>query len=653
MKIRNLLKISCVVGLVTWFSSCDYLNVDKYFYDQVSLDTIFAQKRYLEEYLWGAAKFLPNEANLYSSSFGPYMEAVDETQMSWKKEEHGGVFLTSDEITPFSSYYNYWGSYYKGIRKANMILTRIDECRDLETLERREILGMTYFLRGYLYYFLLIQYGPVPILPDTPLEVDESLDNLSFERNTYDECVDYICENMKMAFDYLEETRPSSDFFKPTKYAAMALISRIRLYQASSWYNGNSFYSSWKTSDGRNFISQQYDENKWALSAYASHKIIESGRFNLHTVASFDNTPVNPNASQAEFPNGVGGIDPLHSYADMFNGEALAVKNPEIIYPASSFPEVNIKIAFPIALGGWNGLGVTQELVDAYYMADGSDYVQTNDFYEPIGGDKTFSGEDEQIYTLKGTAPKMYDQREARFYATIGFCECLWPGLSLTTGADASARRNFVATYYSNGNCAPESANPEDYNLTGYTCKKYIHPTDNFWGQGKRKDGKVYPAMRYGEILLNYVEALNELKESHPIEEGDGSTVVISRDAEKIRTYFNMIRYRAGLPGITEAQAADPNEVRRLVRRERQIELAHEGFRYHDIRRWGILEETMGRPCHGCDVTKKSSERRLFFQPVTITHKYAKRVYSPKMYFWPIKQSTLDQNPKLVQNPLW
>lgn len=651
MKIWKILKMSIVVGMISWCSSCEYLNVDKYFYDQVSLDTIFAQKRYLEQYLWGAAAYLPNEGNLYSGSYGPYMTATDETQMSWKKAEYGGVYLMADEITPFSNVYNQWGSYYKGIRKANMILTRIDECKDLDLIDKREILGLTYFLRGYLYFFLVQQYGPVPILPDAPLSVDGTLEELSYERNTYDECVDYICENMTNAYNYLEETRPSSDFYKPTKYAAMAIISRIRLYQASPWYNGNTFYSSWTTSDGRNFISQSYDERKWALSAAASAKIIESGKYQLHTVAAFDNTPVDPAAPQGDFPDGVGGIDPYHSYADMFNGEALAVKNPEIIYPAS-MSESNYRIAFPLDMSGWNGLGVTQELVDAYYMADGTDYRQTDDFADQIGADKVFSGEDDQAYTLKGSAPKMYDNREARFYATIGFCEGFWPGTSLTTG-DYQNRTNYVAEYYSNGNCAPRNDNPEDYNLTGYTCKKYINPIDNFYNGGSRKSGKVFPAMRYAETLLNYVEALNELTTTHTFSEADGTTMTVSREPEKIMKYFNMIRFRAGLPGMTAAEAADPDMVRRLVHRERQIELAHEGYRYHDIRRWGILDQTMSKPCRGCDVSKKKSERKLFFQPITLTHKYAKRVYSPKMYFWPIKRSILDQNPKLVQNPLW
>ncbi|UVV53435.1 hypothetical protein NXY15_01210 [Bacteroides thetaiotaomicron] len=68
----------------------------------------------------------------------------------------------------------------------------------------------------------------------------------------------------------------------------------------------------------------------------------------------------------------------------MFNGEALAVKNPELIY-ATPLNNNIISIAFPLKLGGWNGLGITQKLIDAYYMKDGEDYVQQPDYYEEAG----------------------------------------------------------------------------------------------------------------------------------------------------------------------------------------------------------------------------------------------------------------------------
>lgn len=630
-------------------TSCNYLEVDEYFNDLTPLDSIFARQAYLERYVWGTAGLMPNQGNLFANSYGPYMTAVDEVLMSWQKAEYAGTFLYADKVTQNSTYYNMWGQYYKGIRKCNTIFTRIDECKDLKGLDRREIMGLTHFMRASFYFYLLELYGPVVILPEVPLSVDADVDDLSFERNTYDECVEYICKDLEEAYELLDPTRPTTQFERPTKYAAAALMSRVRLYQASKWYNGNPFYTDWKTSDGRNMISQQYDPVKWAKSAAASKRIIDCGLYALHTVFSDENTQVCPQASQANFPDGVGGIDPFHSYADMFNGEALAVKNPELIY-ATGLARNVVQIAFPLKMGGWNGLGVTQKLVDAYYMNDGSDYVQQNDYYEQAGNVPTIA----TGYELRPTVAKMYLNREPRFYASIGFCECLWPGTSLT-GNEVGNRTNLVAGYYVNGSFAKEAANPEDYNLTGYTLKKYIHPEDNcFNGTGSTVKAKMFPIFRYAETLLNYVEALNELKgEPEYTEEADSKTYSIIYNPEEIMYYFNMIRYRAGLPGITLAQAGDQATMRALIRRERMIEFACEGRRYHDLRRWGIAKEEENKPVQGMDVTKKDTERDQFYTVTNIMHKYALRNFEDRMYFYPIPRSVLDKNVKLKQNPGW
>ena len=648
-KLKKSIAIICTaLGIIPFMlTSCNYLAVDEYFNDLTPLDSIFARQDYLERYVWGTAGLMPAQGNMFGSSFGPYETAVDEVLLSWQKGEYGGTYLYADQVTPSSGYYNMWGQYYKGIRKCNTIFARIDECKDLKGLDRREIMGLTYFMRASFYYYLLELYGPVVILPEYPLSVDSDIDDLSFERNTYDECVDYICKDLELAYQLLDTTRPTTLFERPTKYAAVALISRIRLYQASPWYNGNTFYANWKTQDGRNFIAQTKDLSKWAKSAAASKRVIESGQYSLYTVPSDEKTQVCASASQLQFPDGVGGIDPFHSYADMFNGDALAVKNPELIYATPLNNQV-LTISFPLTMGGWNGLGITQKLVDAYYMNDGTDYVQKNDYYEKASSLPTIA----TGYQLQPDVAKMYLNREPRFYASIGFCECLWPGTSYT-GVDVATRTNFTATYYVNGTCAKQAANPEDYNLTGYTLKKYTHPEDNPFSGGRIK-AKMYPIFRYAEILLNYAEAINEIQgEPEYTEEIEGRTYSVRYSPEDIQKYFNMIRFRAGLPGITLSEASAQETMRKLIKRERMIEFACEGRRYHDLRRWGIAKEEENKPVQGMDVTKKSSERQAYYTVVNVMHKYALRTFEDKMYFYPIPRAVLDKNVKLVQNPGW
>lgn len=633
-------------------NSCNFLNVDEYFNDLVSLDSVFARQDYLEQYIWGAAALMPAQSKLFSESYGPYETAVDEVQMSWQKREYAGTYLYVDKVTENDdNFYNVWPEYYKGIRKCNTILTRIDECKNLNGIDRREYLGLTYFMRASFYFYLLELYGPVVIVPEVPMNVNDETDVLSLERNTYDECVDYICKDLEEAYQLLDTTRPTAQFDRPTKYAAAALISRVRLYQASPWYNGNSFYSSWKTSDGRNMITQAKDLTKWAKSAAASKRVIVSNAYTLHTVPSDEFTQVAPGAPKANFPEGVGGIDPFHSYSDMFTGEALAVRNPELIY-STTFEEKNVKLAFPLQMGGFNGLGVTQKLVDAYYMNDGSDYVLQNDYFEPVGNAPVIA----KGYEMKPTTARMYVGREPRFYASIGYSECYWPGTSLSGTSEDTNHSRQTITYYSNGTAGPQVSNPEDYNLTGYTLKKYIHMEDNCFsnsGKGAVKP-KTFPIFRYAEILLNYVEAINEMQgQPEYSEEVEGVINTVSYNPEEIRKYFNMIRFRAGLPGITMAEAGDQQKVRDLIKRERMIEFACEGRRYHDLRRWGIAEEEENKPVQGMDVSKKKDERSQFYTVVNIRHKYALRTFEKKMYFWPIPRKVLNKNGKLKQNPGW
>ncbi len=147
-------------------------------------------------------------------------------------------------------------------------------------------MGRCYFLRGYYYYQLLLQYGPIPIMPDEPFNVDTSVEEMSRERGTYDECVDYICENMELASELLYAERSMEDISLPTKGAALSVISRVRLYAASPWFNGGSggLYSDWKrTSDGAHFISQNVDNEKWGKAAVAAKRVIDMNQYALHT----------------------------------------------------------------------------------------------------------------------------------------------------------------------------------------------------------------------------------------------------------------------------------------------------------------------------------------------------------------------------------
>lgn len=661
--LKKTFKIRLILGCLGFFymlNSCNYLDINPYINDMLSLDSVFSSSDKLKRYLYGAAGHLPNEGNMYGSSFGPFETAVDEAFVSYKKDEFAGSYFALGEVTEFSNYYNMWPAYYKGIRKANNIITRINECHDMDDFEKREVLGMACFLKGYLGMHLLQLYGPFVILPEKPLPVNAPTDEISYPRGTYDECVDHICEMMDKAEELLPDSWATDFQTRPTKYAAMAVKSRVRLYQASPWYNGNSYYQGWKTADGKNFIAQEYSEEKWAMAAAEAKRIILSGNFSLNTIKRNEVDmpfPTYPEIMNADFPDGARDIDPFLSYNEIFTGEIRPEQNPEVIYLSGNVTRLDL--VFPLNMGGWNSLNIPQKIVDAYYMRNGKDINEaTADYpynlqfmtpgtwsttpsqvYEEFSNGSTADGGD--TYKIGGYINGMFLNREARFYANIGFNGRYFAASSSTS---AMTPTNVLNWYY-NGKMEVGS-NPEDKNMTGYTCVKYLHPDDvNRNGTVKNKP---FMAFRYAEILLNYVEAINHLNKAYTI--GD---VAVDRNKEEIVKYFNMIRFRAGLPGITLQDANDPSYIEKLIKRERMIEFMHEGRRYHDLRRWGDAETEESKPLMGLDLTANANQWQKFHSVVPLTHAYAKRVFSKKMYFYPIPRSAMEQNPKLIQNYGW
>ncbi len=662
IKIKNRIAGSCLLLLfissITFTSCEDFIDIDKYVYDKTTIDSVFASKTRTFEYIIGTSALLKNESNFvgdwdYRADF-PSGMGSDEAIQPWVNADHPGSCLVVDQITPRDTKnVNPWPDYYKGIRKANIILARIDENPELTDSELRDYKGLAYFLRAYFYYSLVRLYGPVPILPDEPFDTDASVESVSYERSSYDDCVEYICANMEQAAQLLPRDRAIAYQYMPTKGAAMAVIARMRLYAASPLYNGNTFYADWTRKDGTPFISQTADPDKWGKAAAAFKRIIDLGKYQLYTtpkIVSLKGTGTlelpdtnDPNLKTKNFPEGAADIDPYRSYKSIFDGSVPPESNPELIYFCDE-AGINNRFCFPAKQGGNSTLSVPRDVIDQFRMADGRLFSEATDeekSWEAVGAGLTFSDN----YILTAERARMDDNREPRYYACIGFNHCFWPGTSYT--GSASGVTNLNVTYYKDGNARGSDFN---YNRTGYTIRKWANQEDNldYWGKSKQK---TYPIFRYAEVLLGYVEAMNEMSDSYT-DEATGITV--TRDVAQMVKYFNEIRYRSGLPGITVAEASNYETMKSLIKHERQIEFFFEDHRYYDLRRWMDAPEVMRKPVTGLDVMAKSAERERFYMTkIWNTETAMKRVWDNKMYFFPISQSVLDRNGKLVQNPGW
>ena len=647
-----LLGVIASASMVVGFTSCDdYLNTDKYFYNQTSLDSVFQRKSLLMQYLNAASSYLPADDKLWTNASVPFSFSSDEAFCSWKDDRHAGIYYAMGELNKYSWQFDNWANYYKGIRKAYMILERMGECKDLSETERRDIAGQCHFLLAHYYYCLVRQYGPVPLIPKT-IATNESVENMSYPRATYDECIDFIAKEYEEAASMLDSERSSTETYRvPTSGAALALESRVLLEAASPWFNGNKYYVDFKrSSDGANYFNQTYDAQKWAKATAVCKRIIDTGKYALYTVPADSKTPEFPeNVSKANYPDGVGGIDPFRSYNDMFTGEESAFNISEIMWAKHETVDL-VWISFPAVADGGNGLCVSQNLVDAYRMQNGKDineagsgYPSADEAWKPIGGNgKSFSN-----YQLNAQVAKMYDNREMRFYASIVFNYCYREGSSYT--GTAANKKNFFQTFYKDSPFAAWSDYPNDKSWSGYNCIKYCHPSDKPGKEGTVRS-KYFPIIRYAEVLLNYVEAMNEMEGSYTDEVNN---VTVSRNTAEMVKYFNMIRYRAGLPGITEADAANKDNMRELIKRERQVEFALEGRRFYDLRRWGDLQSTMSNPFVVMNVDARSNEQQKFYTRTVSSYQYSLYTITNKMCLYPIRQTLIDKNAKLDQNPGW
>ena len=668
--IKTIISIAFFVQVIFTTTSCaDYLNIDNYFDDEFNIDSVFVNARYMEAYMWGAAAMFPDEAQTVRLGYTPGPMATDEGFNGLTGGGSANVYygmdfangrITSDFFGDSSPNLNQWGNYYKIIRKCNNILQNMDRPKDLTYTDRLRIEGFTRFIRAYAYYNILMDYGPAILLGDEVVNTNEQLEYYDRARATYDETMDYTCDELEKAAQLLPDPLTVSplDFGKPTRGAALALIARLRLIHASPLFNGGdaarSYYGNWRRkTDNVHYVSQTYDERRWALAAAAAKRVMNMNVYKLYTVAKDIYTPELPEGVISdpnfydEYPNGANGIDALRSYSDVFTGEAAAAINPELIWGRNTDYLVSTisKGSFPPSMGGWGRFCVTQKIVDAYLMDDGrtKEEAAIDGYYSETG----FTSEQRSFskYILNSGVYNMYANREMRFYASVGFNEAVWQALS------SSTLNNHTAKYYyqdEDGRGGVTASSP-NYPITGYVIKKYNNIMDAWTGTGARHIQKAYPIIRYSEILLSYVEAANHLTTSYNIQLGD-QHYIIKRDAESMREAFNLVRYRAGLPGLTDAQLNNAEDIQSQIERERMVEFLWENRRYYDVRRWGIYEQTEQEPIRGMNpdgATKETYYQRI----IPSSSSFLTRVVDKRSVWVPIPRVELRRLPSLDQNP--
>ncbi len=661
------------IGSGLLLSSCsDYLNVDKYFADRMNEQKMFESKEYTTRWLAGVYSHLTTCRDMGSQS-GCIFNFSDDMYYS------DGSY----DVFKYGQYNEGWdqGSWeraYIGIRDATTFIRYVDINKEFSYDQILDNKAQARFLRAYYYWHLLRKYGPVPLLKEEADYID-SYDNLAFPRNTYDECVDYIADELVLAAKDLSPNRTTQDLARPTRGAALGLRAKVLLYAASPIANprpeDTEKFTDLVDDKGNCLISQVYDEEKWAKAAAAAKDVINLKKYDLYVAPKkyedagreYPKTvipPHNDEFSDKNWPDGWADIDPFESYRSIFNAEVQPYANPELIFSrVQNYGGGDVKNMMwqqiPLSLKGRNCQGITQKQCDAYYTDEGTDIPGMHDYMEPGYPDRNTlpratgfvdSNNKDQLHRpLEDDVYLGYANREPRFYATVAYNGSTWDFTSSKNEEDRFRR----CWYYSDKPDGIQVNDPNFWLRTGIGIKKYYNPQETYLDD-KVEYEKADPAMRYSEILLIYAEALNELTSgsNYNILSWDGEeTYTVSRDIAEMKKGIRPIRIRSGLPDYKQEIYDDANLFRKSLKRERQIELFAEGHRYYDLRRWKDAPREEATPIYGCNMLLGSAMRDEFYRPTIVPSMPA--VFVKKMYFWPISHSELKRNKRLTQNPGW
>ncbi len=298
------------------------------------------------------------------------------------------------------------------------------------------------------------------------------------------------------------------------------------------------------------------------------------------------------------------GID---SYEKLFqlDGES----SPEMIFcimgVKDKYTNSRYQYLYPECLGGWHQFAVYNELVKSYFCADGKSIEESPSYND----DDPYVNRDVRLYASV-FLPPVGTYPGTKFNETTYDC---------FNGPGTSDSYNRFALF--NGYCPKKGCDPSVTNSLGST---YTYT----------------PLMRYGEVLLSYLEALNE---ANP---GNVSQDVLDRT-------INDIRDRVGLPGYTTRDLNNQEMIRKAVRAERRVELALEGLRYFDVLRWGTASDELNHTFTGVKLSNDPNARNYKGNsPVDADcyYQFETRNWASHNRYWPIPQNDRNINPNLKQN---
>lgn len=625
-------KIGVAALMMTCLLGCSkYLDVVP---DGVAtLDNAFSNRFNAEKFLFTCFNMMPNQNAPFD-----YPGHIGTDEIWWDINyptihNYAGPQIARGNQNISDPYQNFWDgrnggkNIWIGIRDCNIFLENIDKVRDITEYERQRWISEVKFVKAYLHSFLFQLYGPIPIV-DKNLPMNVAPEDVRVYREPVDKVVDYIVGLLDESISNLPEMidDPQKEMGRPTQISAAALKAKVLVWAASPLLNGNPDYSAVVDKKGNSLFPMQADPKKWARAAEAIKAAIDLGHSHGHTLYKYKNEMFK--------------ISDTLSMNFTLRGAVTerATQNPEILFApttsANTFQNYCIPNFYNTQFTGQE-LCTTLKIAEQYYTENGVpidediswDYA--NRYHTKRNSDQTH-----KFYIANGeTTAQLNYNREARFYAHLSFDRALYDvqaQLGVTTATIKNRVGEPMGVLYS-----------AQHIPTGYFIKKLVSFRSSITGTGTSNYNYTIPVIRLADLYLLYAEALNEVKGSP--------------DAE-VYEWIDKIRTRAGLKGVVESwsnyssvpgKPTTKEGMRDIIKRERMIELAFEGQRAFDIRRWKDAVKYLNQPVQGWNYQGKDMNYYI------LTTYFQNRNYTYRDYLWPIYQTSLIKNSNLVQNPGW
>lgn len=498
--------------------------------------------------------------------------------------------VTLGTVSKTSEAYGYWD--YTYIRDINNFIEKIKTSSITESI-KKQLESEVRFLRAYVYFEMEKRYGGVPLV-DVVIDPFQTVDQKYTKRSTEEAIANFIdSELTEIAAILTDNPLPRG---RVNKWTALALKARANLWAACIAKYGT------LQLNGLVGIPSSQANVFFRKASDAADSVILSDKYSMFN-------PVPDNKSE--------------NYRLIFINES----NSEVIFE-KVYDGVNVGHSYDAYNAPWS------------FAVRGGILNPTLDFilgYENIDGSMDppkFSKD-----TLYATATEPFIKKDPRLFATVFFENDKWASGYVRTyeGIDPSVIpdpstiiTNPAYLYKGMAACGIDSRNyyyDERSPNSGFIVKKYIDHRVEKLGEGLGKTN--WNVFRLAEMYLTKAEAQFELG-----------------DLQKAADALNVTRARAGISLVDNTTITLDK-----VRNERRVELAFENNRYWDLRRWRIAEDVLNHRFKGLRIIYHYESGKYYFLPFdceTFT-----RSFKPEHYYNPITNSRIDNNPDLIENPLY